>query len=171
MSSLDSVRLTIYTKFLTSSQIMQKKIFLLLFILLVNMRCSIPVTNDIKKSEYQTLFKLTLRYIFKSQHLPPDYYNQPLKIINMQEYPLSKPLIINGKQCIILPFDTNVMDLLAGTDIFKPVPVVKISEFRVQGMRANLSITLRATGHNYIVTIKKANSHTYVVTNLIHRTL
>jgi hypothetical protein len=150
---------------------MQKRIFLLLFILLVNLRCSIPVDKEIKKSEYQTLFKLTLRYNVKSQHLPPDYYNQPLKIINMQEYPFSKPLIINGKQCIILPFDTNVMDLLAGTDIFKPVPVVKISEFKVRGIKANLSITLRATGHNYIVTIKKANSHTYVVTNLIHRTL
>ena len=93
---------------------MQKKIFFLLLILLVNLRCSIPVDKEIKKSEYQTLFKLTLRYIFKSQRLPPDYYNQPLKIINMQEYLLSKPLIINGKQSIILPFDTNVMDLLAG---------------------------------------------------------
>jgi hypothetical protein len=150
---------------------MQKRIFLLLFILLVNLRCSIPVDKEIKKSEYQTLFKLTLRYIFKSQHLPPDYYNQPLKIISMQEYPLSKRLIINGKQCIILPFDTNVMDLLAGTDIFKPVPVVRISEFRVQGMRATIKITLRATGHQYIITIKKADSHTYLVTNLIHRTL
>jgi hypothetical protein len=171
MDSLDSVRLTIYTNFLTSSQIMQKRIFLLLVMSLVNVRCSKPVDKEIKKSEYQTLFKLTLRYIFKSQHLPPDYYNQPLKIINMQEYPFSKPLIINGKQCIILPCDTKVMDLLAGTDIFKPVPVVKISEFEVQGTKANLKITLRATGHQYIVTIKKADSHTFVVTNLIHRTL
>jgi hypothetical protein len=87
MDSLDSVRLTIYTNFLTGSQIMQKRIFLLLVMLLVNVRCSIPVDKEFKKSEYQTLFKLTLRYIFKSQHLPPDYYNQPLKIINMQEYP------------------------------------------------------------------------------------
>jgi hypothetical protein len=150
---------------------MQKRILLLLVILLVNLRCSKPVENDIKKSEYQTLFKLTLAYIFQSQHLPPDYYNQPLKIISMHEYPLPKRFIVNGKQCEILPFDTNVMDLLAGTDIFKPVPVVKISEFTVQGIKANLTITLRATGHQFIVTIKKANSHTYLVTNLIHRTL
>jgi hypothetical protein len=150
---------------------MHKRIFLLLVMLLVNVHCSISGENEIKKSEYQTLVKLTLTYIFKSQHLPPDYYNQPVKIINMQEYPLSKRLIITGKQCEILPFDTNVMDLLAGTDIFKLVPVVQISEFNVQGIKANLKITLRATGHQYIVTIKKADSHTYVVTNLIHRTL
>jgi hypothetical protein len=64
----------------------------------------------------------------------------------MQEYPLSKLFILNGKQCIILALDTYVMSLLAGTDMFKPVPVVQISDFKVQGVKAKLQITLRATG-------------------------
>jgi hypothetical protein len=139
--------------------------------LLVNVSCSRTDQKVIMKSEYQSIFKLTLNYVFKSQRLPIDYYNQPLKIIDNTEYPLPKRLIVNGKQCEILPSDTKVMDLLAGTDIFKPVPVVQISEFKIQGMKANLNITLRATGHQYIVTIKKADSRSYVVTNVVHRTL
>jgi hypothetical protein len=38
------------------------------------------------------------------------------------------------------------MDLLAGNDIFKPVPVAQISEFKVQVVKAKLQITIRATG-------------------------
>jgi len=150
---------------------MKNRIIILLVMLLVYASCSRTDQKVIKKSEYQSIFKLTLKYIFKSQELPIDYYNQPLKIIDYLEYPLPKGLIVNGKQCEILPPDTKVMDLLVGTSIFKPVPVVKISEFKIQGMRASLKITLRATGHQFIVTIKKADSRSYVVTNVEHRTL
>lgn len=95
---------------------------------------------------FEKVLTAGLEHILATEHLMPEYYNNPLKIIRPDKYPIRSSIIVNGKECILLPANTDKFDVLQGMDIFKPVPLIIIFNYKHMKDSTYIEISFPATG-------------------------
>lgn len=139
--------------------------FILTILLLFN--CSgIGTSKHVSKTDFGKLLVFSLDYVLNNNKLAVDYYNQPLQIVKSKEFPVEGHLVVNGKECVLLPESTKVMDILQKMDIFKPVPLVEIHEFKSINNTIMLRLIFRATGGGFNLNITQDEDGKYTVSKM-----
>jgi hypothetical protein len=115
---------------------------------------------------FEVVLQQSLEYIFSYPNRAEEYYKTPLKIIRPKRYPINQNIIFNKRKCLLLPVGTDPHELMKGMDIFKPVPIVEISSYRIIKDNLTISILLRATGNIIDLTLKGNDDAGYKVVNV-----
>ena len=150
---------------------MKNRLLMLLMTWFMVLGCIDKNKSSIQNNEYPKILTFSLGYIFKNNQMAAAYYNQPLQLLANIKYPLKESVSVNGQQCLILPANTDIDKLLSTMDIYHPVPLVEILEFKNNGQTADLNILFRATGHNFLLTVKKTQKGGYVIGKVTERTI
>ncbi|MET3115732.1 hypothetical protein AAKU52_003489 [Pedobacter sp. CG_S7] len=115
---------------------------------------------------FENVLEHSLEYLLSTRNLAKEYYENPLKIIRPKDFPITSDIVVNHKKSILLPEGTDPFDLMEGMDIFKPVPIVEISNYSQIDDKIKIKITLRATGGYYQITLKGDDDSGYKVINV-----
>lgn len=147
-------------------------IVILLFctISLTLLSCNHSENNYLVQKDSISIIKESLDHILDKKVLPKEYYTQPLQIIvpkNLQH----AEIFINGKKSILLPINTDVKQLMKGMDIFKPITLVELGDFKLRNKLIFIELIFRATGHNFSLELKKDKSGRFKIMNVRERTI
>lgn len=120
-------------------------------------------TRQEAQISFEKVLTAGLEHILVTEHLAPEYYNIPLKIIRPDKYPIRSSILVNGKECILLPANTDKFDVLQGMDIFKPVPLIIIFNYKHMKDSTYIEISFPATGPVYEITLDGDDDSGYKV--------
>ncbi|ARS38500.1 hypothetical protein CA265_01890 [Sphingobacteriaceae bacterium GW460-11-11-14-LB5] len=126
--------------------------------------------NYLDQKDSISIIEESLHHILGKKVLPKEYYNQPLQIIipeNLQH----TEIFIDGKKCILLPINTDVKQLMKGMDIFKPITLVELGDLKLDNKLIFIELIFRATGHNFLLELKKDKSGRFKIINVRERTI
>lgn len=139
--------------------------FILTFLLL----CNCIGTGASKKTpgnHFDKLLMFSLDYVLKKNKLAIAYYKQPLRIVQSKMFPINGRIVVNSRECILLPESTKPMDIIRKMDIFKPVPLVEISDFKSINNAIMLRLIFRATGNSFDLHITQVEDGKFVVSKM-----
>jgi len=104
-----------------------------------------------------------LEHILETDQLAPEYYSKSLRIIRPKKYPIPSSIIVNGKKCLLLPADTNTSALLQEMNVFKPIPLVVILNYKQLKDKIYIEISFPATGHVYQINLVGDDASGYTI--------
>lgn len=120
--------------------------------------------NKTERFDKDAAVEFSLNYLLSNRnkfHLPIDYINQPLQIIQTEHYKPNRQIYVNGYNCIMLPKSDKTEMLMKNMDIFKPLPIIEIVNIKSQDSIIYIDIILRATGHNFLIQLKDNNTSSH----------
>lgn len=102
---------------------------------------------------FEKVLTAGLEHILATEDLAPEYYNKALRIIRAAQYPIHSSITVNGRKCLLLPADTEPSDVLQGMNIFRPIPLIVIFNFKRMKDSTYIEISFPATGPVYEITL------------------
>ncbi|TCD28993.1 hypothetical protein EZ456_02200 [Pedobacter psychrodurus] len=132
--------------------------------------CNHSENNYLDQKDSISIIKESLHHILDQKVLPKEYYTQPLQIIvpkNLQQ----AEILISGKMCILLPINTDVKQLMKGMYIYKPITLIEVGDFKLHKKIIFIEFIFRATGHNFLLELKKDKSGRFKIMNVRERTI
>lgn len=141
------------------------KITLVIFLILLGCKEKQPV------DDFNNSLKSSLEYLLKNIKLPKEYKDQPLQIISFKSLKIKTPFMVNGKNCINLPEKTNANELLEGMDLFEPLPLFEIIQYKIDKQFIEFDIILRSTGHALKIKLEKNGQNNFRVIKVYESTI
>lgn len=138
----------------------------LFFIITLFCSCSETAHKGNSKHDFDEILMFSLDEVLKNTNLAPDYYNQPLQIVKSKKFPIGKPIVVNGKTCILLPESTQKIEIIQKMDIFKPVPLVEIDDFKYTENSTIVKLIFRATGRYFVLQLSRDKKGRYAVSKM-----
>jgi len=98
---------------------------------------------------FEKVLTASLEHILSSEDLAGAYYIQPLKIIRPEKFPINSRIVVAKKECILLPTSTDPREVMQGMDIFKPIPLIRIFNYKRLEDKTSIEISFPASGPVY----------------------
>ncbi len=117
------------------------------------------------------IISTALNHILKTANLPDDYITQPLKLIVPKGLSRKVKILVNHKECILLPNGTSPSEIMKNMDIFKPIPLVEIPSLKKLNGIISIEIILRSTGHNFLIEMKEIKKGEFNIIKFRERTI
>ncbi|MFC4141384.1 hypothetical protein ACFSNA_13775 [Pedobacter mendelii] len=128
-------------------------------------------TKNLNNRDSVLIVNEALNHILRQNILPKEYYNQALQLIKPKGFKQDVKIMINGKECIILAEDTNVKDVLNNMNIYNPPPLVEIPLLELRRGLIYMEIIFRATGHSFLLKIKKDKIGRFNIVEINEKTI
>jgi hypothetical protein len=128
-------------------------------------------TKNLNSQDSVLIIDKALNHVLKQHILPKEYYNQALQIIKPKGLKQDIKIITNGKLCIILPEGTKAKDVLSNMNIYNPLPLVEIPLLELTNGLIYIELIFRATGHNFLLKIKKNKNGRFDIVGINERTI
>ncbi len=114
------------------------------------------------------IVKASLENVFKIVQFAPEYYEQPVRIIKSRNVPDGLDFPINGKRCLIVekPNDSVYADWQ------NPVSFVEVEKLKFNNKESvNVDLVFRATGHWFMLTLKRDEKSNWEVEKMTQATI
>jgi hypothetical protein len=108
-----------------------------------------------------------LVHIFKTNTFAPTYYSQPIRIIKSANVPIGIDISINGQKCELVEKPARFY-----ADVFKPIPYVDVDKLKFTTVEsAEVELVFPATGHLFMLELKKENNTNWKVVKISEATI
>lgn len=109
----------------------------------------------------------SLVHVFRTNQFAPTYYTQPIKIVRSPNIPANLDFSINEKKCTLVDKPTEFYN-----DVFKPIPYVKVEKLKFNTIEsAEVDLVFPATGHWFMLKLKKDNNTNWKVVKMQEATI
>lgn len=106
-------------------------------------------------------------HIFKTNTFAPTYYTQPIKIVRSPNVPANLAFSVGTQKCELVDKPASFY-----TDVFKPIPYVEVEKLKFNTVEsAEVDLVFPATGHWFMLELKKQNSRDWKVVKIQEATI
>lgn len=109
----------------------------------------------------------SLVHIFKTNTFAPTYYTQPIKIVRSPNVPANLVFSVGTQKCELVDRPAQFY-----TDVFKPIPYLEVEKLKFSTVEsAEVDLVFPATGHWFMLELKKVNSRDWKVVKMQEATI
>jgi hypothetical protein len=113
------------------------------------------------------VIKQGVMHIFKTNTFAPTYYTQPVKIVRSPNVPANLAFSVGTQKCELVDKPAKFY-----ADVFKPIPYVEVEKLKFSTVEsAEVDLIFPATGHWFMLELKKVNSRDWKVVKMQEATI